>query len=209
MKVLRFLGKTVALALAPEEPKVKNHRAWFRATCAEPHLRDASLAVRLATKALAGRPQSANYMKTLGAAQYRNRDAKAAVATLEKAMRLWGTYDASRASCLPSVFTCGGRSASKPNSRSSRILRLHSEESDIPAHRSTPFAASSSPQRSSSPSLVVKTGKARRAAQDLLSADAVFSAIRIAALSGRRGPCLGVDRAFRFAFRSRGTCEHI
>ena len=77
-----------ALALAPEDPEVNNHRAWFLATCAEPSLRDASLAVRLATKAVDGKPQFPDYMKTLGVAQYRNGDAKAAVVSLEKAMRL-------------------------------------------------------------------------------------------------------------------------
>jgi Flp pilus assembly protein TadD len=77
-----------ALAVDPEDPEVNNTLAWFLATCAEPRLRDPSLAVRLATKAVAARPKSASYMKTLGVAHYRNGDGKAAIAELEKAMTL-------------------------------------------------------------------------------------------------------------------------
>jgi serine/threonine protein kinase len=77
-----------ALAVDPEDPEVNNALAWFLATCGKPRLRDASLAVRLATKAVADRPKSAGYMKTLGVAHYRYGDDKAAIAELEKAMTL-------------------------------------------------------------------------------------------------------------------------
>jgi tetratricopeptide (TPR) repeat protein len=77
-----------AVALVAEDPEDNNALAWFLATCAESRLRDASLAVRHATKAVAGRPRAANYVKTLAVAQYRNGDAKAAVVSLEKAMGL-------------------------------------------------------------------------------------------------------------------------
>jgi tetratricopeptide (TPR) repeat protein len=82
-----------ALALAPEDPEVNNHRAWFLATCAEPRLRDAPLAVQLATKAVTAKPKSPVYTTTLGVAQFRNGDARAAVATLEKAMSLQARGD--------------------------------------------------------------------------------------------------------------------
>jgi serine/threonine-protein kinase len=77
-----------ALELDPEDPAVNNELAWFLATAPEPGLRDAPRAVRLAQKAVAGEPQSANYLNTLGVALYRNGDDQAAVATLHKAMRL-------------------------------------------------------------------------------------------------------------------------
>src|SRR5262249_37162131 len=60
-----------ALALHdPPDPVVHKELAWFLATNAEPHLRDAPLAVRLATKAVAARPESADYRNTLGVANY-------------------------------------------------------------------------------------------------------------------------------------------
>jgi tetratricopeptide (TPR) repeat protein len=77
-----------AFELSPEDPAVNNELAWFLATSPEPRLRDATLAVRLAQKAVTGRPQSADYRNTLGVAHYRNGDDKAAVAELEAAMRL-------------------------------------------------------------------------------------------------------------------------
>jgi Flp pilus assembly protein TadD len=56
-------------------------------------LRDAALAVRLAQKAVAAGPQSADYRNTLGVAHYRNGDDKAAVAELHKAIGLRGGGD--------------------------------------------------------------------------------------------------------------------
>jgi Flp pilus assembly protein TadD len=82
-----------ALELAPEDPAVNNERAWFLATSLEPRLRDAALAVRLAKKAVAARPQDADYRNTLGVAHYRSGDDKAAVAELETAMTLRGGGD--------------------------------------------------------------------------------------------------------------------
>jgi serine/threonine protein kinase len=77
-----------ALELAPDVPAVNGELAWFLATTAEPRLRDAALAVRLAQKAVAARPESADYRNTLGVAHYRNGDNKAAVAELDTAMSL-------------------------------------------------------------------------------------------------------------------------
>jgi tetratricopeptide (TPR) repeat protein len=77
-----------ALAVDPEDPAANNNLAWFLATSPEPQLRDAALAVRLAQKAVAARPQSPDFRNTLGVAHYRNGDDKAAVAELETAMAL-------------------------------------------------------------------------------------------------------------------------
>jgi tetratricopeptide (TPR) repeat protein len=77
-----------ALDLGPDNPALNNIRAWFLATCPEPRLRDAALAVRLAQKAVAARPESPDYRNTLGVAHYRNGDDRAAVAELEAAMGL-------------------------------------------------------------------------------------------------------------------------
>jgi tetratricopeptide (TPR) repeat protein len=85
-----------ALELGEEGHVVNNMLAWFLATGPEPRLRDAARAVRLAKKAVAALPQSANYRNTLGVAHYRNGDDRAAVAELETAIRLrsgGGSYD--------------------------------------------------------------------------------------------------------------------
>jgi serine/threonine protein kinase/tetratricopeptide (TPR) repeat protein len=77
-----------ALDLDPEEPAVNKQLAWFLATNPETRLRDASLALRLANKAVAAQPQASSYWTTRGVAHYRNGDDKAAVADLEKAISL-------------------------------------------------------------------------------------------------------------------------
>jgi tetratricopeptide (TPR) repeat protein len=77
-----------ALELHPEDPALNDGRAWFLATNPEPRLRDAALAVELATKAVKARQQAGDYWNTLGVAHYRNGDDKAAVADLERAMSL-------------------------------------------------------------------------------------------------------------------------
>jgi tetratricopeptide (TPR) repeat protein/tRNA A-37 threonylcarbamoyl transferase component Bud32 len=77
-----------ALAVDPEDSEVNNDLAWFLATSPEPRLRDAALAVRLATKAVKAQPKSADYWNTLGVAHYRNGDDKAAISELETAMSL-------------------------------------------------------------------------------------------------------------------------
>jgi tetratricopeptide (TPR) repeat protein len=82
-------------ALAPDDPAINNGWAWFLANCPEPRLREPVLAVRLAQKAVAARPESANYRNTLGVAHYRNGDDKAAVAELETAMGLRAGGDSS------------------------------------------------------------------------------------------------------------------
>jgi tetratricopeptide (TPR) repeat protein len=77
-----------ALELAPEDPAVNKELAWFLATNPEPRLRDTSLAVRLAEKAVTAHPKSSSYWTTRGVAHYRNGDDKAAVADLETAISL-------------------------------------------------------------------------------------------------------------------------
>jgi tetratricopeptide (TPR) repeat protein len=77
-----------ALEVDPADPAVNKELALFLATSPEPRLRNAPLAVRLATKAVTARPLSADYRNTLGVAHYRNGDDKAAVAELERAMNL-------------------------------------------------------------------------------------------------------------------------
>jgi serine/threonine protein kinase len=76
------------MALESEDAAVNNERAWFLATNAEPHWRDAALAVRLAQKAVSAQSESGNYRNTLGVAHFRNGDNKAAIAELETAMSL-------------------------------------------------------------------------------------------------------------------------
>jgi tetratricopeptide (TPR) repeat protein len=77
-----------ALALESQDDILNNELAWYLAIAPEPHLLDGPLAVRLARKAVAARPQSGDYRNTLGAALYRSGDDRAAVTELETAIRL-------------------------------------------------------------------------------------------------------------------------
>jgi serine/threonine-protein kinase len=77
-----------ALKVDPASAAAHNQLAWSLATAAEPGLRDAAEAVRLAQKAVAADGKDGDHWNTLGVAHYRNGDYKAAVAELEKSMRL-------------------------------------------------------------------------------------------------------------------------
>jgi serine/threonine protein kinase/Tfp pilus assembly protein PilF len=77
-----------ALAMASEDPTVNDEIAWFLATNPEPRLRNSDQAVQLANKAVAAKPESGDYLNTLGVAHYRAGDNKAAIADLEKSMSL-------------------------------------------------------------------------------------------------------------------------
>ncbi len=79
-----------ALKLAGPDPDVDNDLAWFLATGPEPGLRDAAMALRLARKVVAARPESASYRNTLGVAYFRHGDDPAAVAELEKSASMAG-----------------------------------------------------------------------------------------------------------------------
>ena len=91
--LLQWLGRQTeaaepyrkALELEVDVPDVNNDLAWFLVMSTEPCLHDPPLAVRLAQKAVAARPDSYNYRNTLGVAYYRSGDDRAAIAELEKA----------------------------------------------------------------------------------------------------------------------------
>jgi eukaryotic-like serine/threonine-protein kinase len=72
----------------PDDPDSSNHTARFLATCPDVLLRDPAQAVALATKAVEQAPQDGAYWNTLGIAQYRAGDWKAAAQALEKATAL-------------------------------------------------------------------------------------------------------------------------
>jgi eukaryotic-like serine/threonine-protein kinase len=63
-----------------------NDMAWLLVTCPDSKFRDPSRAVELAKKAVELGPKQGSYWNTLGIAQYRAGDWKAAVAALEKSM---------------------------------------------------------------------------------------------------------------------------
>jgi serine/threonine protein kinase/Flp pilus assembly protein TadD len=71
----------------PAEPSTLNRLAWFLVTCPVETVRDPAEAVRLARIAVAWYETSAR-LGTLGAAQFRAGDHRAAVANLERSMRL-------------------------------------------------------------------------------------------------------------------------
>jgi tetratricopeptide (TPR) repeat protein len=83
-----------AFKVDKEDPEINNKLAWFLATCAQPRLRNAAEAARLAQKAVRASPKSADFWNTLGVARYRNGDDKGAIADLETAMKLRAGGDA-------------------------------------------------------------------------------------------------------------------
>jgi tetratricopeptide (TPR) repeat protein len=83
-----------AVQLNPNSAVANNSLAWFLATCPKLSLRDAREAVRLSKKAVAAEPQSGACWNTFGVAHYRDGDCKAAVETLERAMKLRSGGDA-------------------------------------------------------------------------------------------------------------------
>jgi tetratricopeptide (TPR) repeat protein len=77
-----------AVELNPKHAGARNHLAWLLATCPDAKLRDPNRAVTLARNAVQLAPQDADNWTTLGMAQYRAGDWKAAVAALDKSVAL-------------------------------------------------------------------------------------------------------------------------
>ncbi|HUE74171.1 MAG TPA: protein kinase [Pirellulaceae bacterium] len=76
------------LGLWPKWGEPHNNLAWLLATTPEAKRRDPAQAVALAQKAVELDPKNAAYPNTLGVAQYRAGDWKAAIAALEKSLEL-------------------------------------------------------------------------------------------------------------------------
>jgi tetratricopeptide (TPR) repeat protein len=74
------------LELAPQNANGHNNFAWFLATWPDPKFRDSAVAVAEAKTAVELGPNAGTHWNTLGVAQYRAGDWKAAVAGLEKSM---------------------------------------------------------------------------------------------------------------------------
>ena len=72
----------------PDDPDSPNYLARFLATCPDALFRDPAQAVALAAKAVAQAPRDGAYWNTLGIAQYRAGDWKAAIQALETSMPL-------------------------------------------------------------------------------------------------------------------------
>jgi hypothetical protein len=79
----------------PEVPGIQKHRwdcvndlAWFLLSETDPALGDPSLAVQLAKQATEANSDCAAYWNTLGAAYYREGDARSAIAALERSITL-------------------------------------------------------------------------------------------------------------------------
>jgi tetratricopeptide (TPR) repeat protein len=72
----------------PDIPRNKNELAWRLATMPVPELRDPERAVRLAEQAINKAPRIPDFWNTLGVARYRSGAWKAAVAALEKSIKL-------------------------------------------------------------------------------------------------------------------------
>ncbi|HEV8069049.1 MAG TPA: hypothetical protein VGP76_15030, partial [Planctomycetaceae bacterium] len=79
---------TKILELNPKDAGAHNNLAWSLATCAETELRDPARAVVLAKKAVELEPKQGGWWNTLGAAEYRAGDWKAALEALKKSMDL-------------------------------------------------------------------------------------------------------------------------
>jgi uncharacterized protein HemY len=88
--------KEEVLKRAPDIGSCNIDPAWFLATCPDPRFRDPRRAVALAQEAVKlTRRENGDYLNTLGVAQYRKGEWKAAVASLTEAQRKRGDGDAS------------------------------------------------------------------------------------------------------------------
>jgi tetratricopeptide (TPR) repeat protein len=77
-----------ALELAPQDGGLHNNLAWRLVTGADAKLRDPGRAVQLAKRAVELAPTQSSYWNTLGTAQYRAGDWRAAIGALEKSEEL-------------------------------------------------------------------------------------------------------------------------
>jgi serine/threonine protein kinase/Flp pilus assembly protein TadD len=77
-----------ATRLQPRLAEAHEEQAWLLATCRDTSLRDPRLAVEEAKKAVALAPKEGGYWNTLGVAQYRAGDWKAALGALRRSMDL-------------------------------------------------------------------------------------------------------------------------
>jgi tetratricopeptide (TPR) repeat protein/serine/threonine protein kinase len=83
-----------AIALDPKLAGPRNNLAWQLATSPDVKARDPARAVELAKEAVGLTPQNGSYWNTLGVAQYRAGDWKAAVEALDKSRQLRNGGDA-------------------------------------------------------------------------------------------------------------------
>jgi uncharacterized protein HemY len=81
------------VARNPDNATDANDLAWFLAACPGPNFRDPGRAIALAQKAVDWFPENGSFQSTLGVAQYRQGQWKAALASLEKASRLYQDGD--------------------------------------------------------------------------------------------------------------------
>ncbi len=77
-----------AMRLAPMSVEVLNDLAWLLATCSDVKFRDPPQAVKQAQKAVLLAPDAASIRNTLGVAQYRNSNWKAAIEALTTSIKL-------------------------------------------------------------------------------------------------------------------------
>src|SRR5688572_17266145 len=83
--------KRMTAKLGPEHPWTLtslDNLATVLAVCPDPKFRDAHRAIELAKRATVLKPQDGAYWHTLGVAQYRAGDWRAAIAAFEKSMEL-------------------------------------------------------------------------------------------------------------------------
>jgi len=76
------------LELDPSSAVAHNNLAWLLATCPEAKLRDSLRAVEMAKKAIELAPLQGGHWNTLGVAQYRAGQWRAAIEALTKSMEL-------------------------------------------------------------------------------------------------------------------------
>ena len=84
-----------AIEVHPDRADFYNTLAWLLATCPDPKFRDPKRAVELGKKAVQLVPNDGNHRNTLGVAEYRAGDWKAAIETLGKSYELLGEKELS------------------------------------------------------------------------------------------------------------------
>jgi WD40 repeat protein len=108
-RLLRREAQLPITGKVDDPPSVQNETAWFLATAADAKLWDPARAVELARKAVERAPREGVYWKTLGVAQYRAGDWKAAVSSLDKAQALAAGDGAAKLFLAMAHWQSGGR----------------------------------------------------------------------------------------------------
>jgi WD40 repeat protein/Flp pilus assembly protein TadD len=127
--LLRREAQLLLTGKVDDPPHIQNEAAWFLATGSEPQLRDPALAIALARKAVEAAPEKGAYWRTLGIAQYRAGDSKAALAALDRATPLGGADGAAEFFRAMAHWQLGERDQARRSYEAGVRLRVEATKS--------------------------------------------------------------------------------